>query len=522
MSYRGRGRHGRGGRGYQGGRSSTYVKPAESENAVPILVPGRKTNYPKWIRSMTKEAYKQYGNLARLFVTGEHYVPPALNIDEADLDAPIAPPGQTFRQKIEQETMLTEAKNRTIEMHNLMKDRSKLYALMELHISKLSEEVLKQRPNWAEISASRDPLLLHQAIRLTHLVEASGDPVSDRQFARDNFVDLELKGGSLDDFLQDFQYAVEMLRATGQDGLYDDEALMSEFVNKLDGRFAQFKADLDNQALAGIEKPATYLQAYNRAVRYKIVGAKDTARGYSNNTTLVVAADHYDGRGRGKRGGGRGQRGGRSGGANASSVDEGKEKSEGKRGAANNSDDNNKKKARKEKTCYFCHKPGHYVADCPDIKNNVTGVVLSDQHGDDGFNLMSCMAVTDMESRLVAVGLFDSLDIYDVFLDSGANVSMWKHMDILVDVGDAPPIPTRGIEGTFTATQRGMLPGFFEVSGAPNALWNILSLSECEDRFKRIDYVKGRYYRVWVTDDYYIEFRRRYGVFIGNLREYLE
>ena len=42
-------------------------------------------------------------------------------------------------------------------------------------------------------------------------MEAPGNPVSDQQF-----VDLELNGRSLDDFMQDFQYAVEMLRATGQ------------------------------------------------------------------------------------------------------------------------------------------------------------------------------------------------------------------------------------------------------------------------------------------------------------------
>ena len=95
-------------------------------------------------------------------------------------------------------------------------------------------------------------------------------------------------------------------------------------------------------------------------------------------------------------------------------------------------------------------------------------------------------------------------------------------MNMLIGVKDTHPVPTRGIDGTFSATQRGMLPGFFDVSGDKRALWNILSLSKCEDRFDRIDYVKGKHYRVWVDDDYYIDFRRRYGVFIGNLREYLE
>ena len=94
-------------------------------------------------------------------------------------------------------------------------------------------------------------------------------------------------------------------------------------------------------------------------------------------------------------------------------------------------------------------------------------------------------------------------------------------MDILMDVADMPPTLTGGIEGCFMATQRGMLPGFLKSVVLPTPC-GILSLSECSDRFNCIEYAKGRYYRVWVTEDYYIEFRRRYGVFIGNLRECLE
>ena len=90
---------------------------------------------------------------------------------------------------------------------------------------------------------------------------------------------------------EDFQYAVDMLWATGQGEQCGQEVLMSEFVRKLDGRFSQYKADLDNNALAGIAKPATYQEAYNRAVRYKIVGGKDAGRGYSNNTTLMFAEE---------------------------------------------------------------------------------------------------------------------------------------------------------------------------------------------------------------------------------------
>ena len=96
--------------------------------------------------------------------------------------------------------------------------------------------------------------------------------------------------------------------------------------------------------------------------------------------------------------------------------------------ATDDADDSKAKKLKKDKTCFFCKKSSHYVADCPDIKNNIAGVMVagdaSSVESYDGFNLMSCMTVTDDASRLVAAGLFDGLDPYDVFVDSGANVSM--------------------------------------------------------------------------------------------------
>ena len=82
-------------------------------------------------------------------------------------------------------------------------------------------------------------------------------------------------------------------------------------------------------------------------------------------------------------------------------------------------------------------------------------------------------------------------------------------------------ISTQGVNGVFTTDTVGIIESFFDIHGCASAIANILSLAECEDRFERIDYRKGEWYRVYVRRDYYIEFRRRYGIYIGNLREYL-
>ena len=149
-------------------------------------------------------------------------------------------------------------------------------------------------------------------------------------------------------------------------------------------------------------------------------------------------------------------------------------------------------------------------------RKNVTGMSVAD---DEGFTLMSAVSFDDF---LASVNFLDRLDEYDVLLDSGANKSIWKNMSVLEDIRTSDPISTRGINGKFTIDTVGHLRGFFDVYGSERAVANILSLSECEDRFQRIDYEKGQWYRVYITKDYYIEFRRRYGIFIGNLREYLK
>ena len=82
-------------------------------------------------------------------------------------------------------------------------------------------------------------------------------------------------------------------------------------------------------------------------------------------------------------------------------------------------------------------------------------------------------------------------------------------------------ISTQGVNGVFTTDTVGIIESFFDIHGCASAIANILSLAECEDRFERIDYRKREWNRVYVKRDYYIELRRRYGIYVGNLREYL-
>ena len=478
-------------------------KTEDLESLFPLF-PGKNTNFPRWVKRLAKNALRQYGNLARIFTTDQYYVPPELEID-ADLDE-VVEDQLTLRQRIERTVILQEAKERAAAIGRMKEDRPKLYAYIEQFMSKASEERVKAQDGYAEAFAEKDPLKLFRLIRATHIVEASGDAAADAQEARNHFSALRMQAyETVDDFKQRFDYAVEVLRATGHD-YYTDAMQASEFVQKLDYRFSQLKADIDNGALAGIPKPANLLDAYTRAARYKVtVASKDD--GYGFNTSFVSTADSVRG-GRGGRGRGRGR------GAKRSAP----ENSETEK---RNSDDPQKKK--KKKTCYFCKLEGHYVQDSPAIRKAGDGTTAVNVEDDrDDFNLNAVALNDQLREDVVLVGILDKLSPYDVFLDSGANKSMWKHKHLLEDVREECEVGTTGVDGGRLVTAEiGHLPGFFDISCSERAVANILSLSEVEDRFERVEYKKGQYYRVYVTEQYYIEFRRRYGVYIGNLREYL-
>ena len=305
--YRGgnRGYRGRGGR--SGGRGDKRVDMTGATTkvdpeSVSILRPGKNGNYSVWIKQIGKAAGKLYGDLARLYKDDAYYVPPALDLLDVELDQPWQPEGITVEQYIMRTTLAQEAKHRTQRIADMIVDRPKLYAFVEQHLSPASEEMIRARPNWEAISTQRDPLLQHLAIKATHIVENSGDPVVDAQEARDHFNLLRMRGGTVPEFHQEFEFAVDALKATGQT-YYTDAMLASEFISKLDTRFEKLKVDIENGAIA---RPTTLAESFNRASRYKVTSAPE--HGYDLMTSFLASSSSLRGRGgRGVRGRGRGR-----------------------------------------------------------------------------------------------------------------------------------------------------------------------------------------------------------------------
>ena len=510
--FKGRG-GGRGG-GRSGGRSYESALPkVQDPDAVPILRPGKNGNYPLWIKQVRKAAVRLFGDLGRLYVDDAYYIEPPLDLFGIDLNEPWNADNQTVEEYIQRATLLQESKSRTTKMKSMESDRPKMYGWIEQRLSAASEEMVRARPEWTEMSALRDPLMQHLAIKATHIVENSGDPVVDAQEARDQFSRVRMRGGTVPEFHQEFEFAVDALKATGHH-YYTDAMLASEFVSKLDGRFEKLKVDIEN---GSIDRPTTLAEAFNRASRYKVTSSSE--HGYNQMTSFLASSSSL--RGRGERGG-RGRARGR--GEKEKNVSEngGKRKSDAITAVA--SSNNSAEDKRSKWKCYYCKEAGHVIRECPKLAEqnakNVTSVAIA-AGGSDDDDYGYLMSAVSFDELIANVNFLGQLDEYDALLDSGANKSIWKNMNILVDVRTDVPISTRGVNGKFVTDTVGRLEGFFDIYGSHSAVANILSLSECEDRFDRIEYKKGEWYRLYVTDTYYIEFRRRYGIYIGNLREYL-
>ena len=70
-SYKGRGRGGGRGNGFNKHTAVAAAK-ADSEGDIPMLKPGRNGNYAIWVKKLSKEAGKRFGDLARIYTDDDY------------------------------------------------------------------------------------------------------------------------------------------------------------------------------------------------------------------------------------------------------------------------------------------------------------------------------------------------------------------------------------------------------------------------------------------------------------------
>ena len=227
---------------------------------------GDSSNLIIWTKKLSTYAIRTFGQLGQIFETGNYWVPdeieePAPNAFEFERD----PYG--FARKIH--LRLLEEREKLI--YEMRMKRPQLYAVIWGQLSFESQEQVRTDPDFDEANAEKDPLLLYQIVRRTHIAGRIVDAITTRYNARESYKKLRQGANeSIHSFKERFDAAVEVLQNAGVNQLEEQDYAV-DFMRKLDrGRFSHMIVDLENNLLKGAGTfPTTLQEMYTLCANYR-------------------------------------------------------------------------------------------------------------------------------------------------------------------------------------------------------------------------------------------------------------
>ena len=226
-------------------------------------------------------ALKECGQAASIIKTNVEYVPPQVVIPNQPYN-PFNDPFGVMRTEIEQ-----KVKDRTKELNDLRTvAKPKLYGIIWGVMSQDSRNKVIEcqvpvdptaipiiyHNDWDDVEATSDSTRLWKRILSTHHAICTTIPVLDQSKAREDYERVrQSKTDQLFIYRDRFKLALETLRSTGATIETPAEQAV-RFVKGLDNaRYAQFRADLTNDATRGTAVyPATYETVYELASNIKL------------------------------------------------------------------------------------------------------------------------------------------------------------------------------------------------------------------------------------------------------------
>ena len=305
-------------------------------------------NFSVWREKFGIYVGSKYGRCQDLILTGKKYVPPEIPVPPDELlSRENDPHGIHLKCYQKAETSRLE------QILKMEEEYPRIYNDLLATFSRESEEMVKQHSNFAAADRAKCPGLLMAIVAITHQQPQSGAKEVDADTALARYFELKQGNKSLAQHKKDFDDAVDMLVASGEQRPADDK-LAIRFIASLDpNRYAQWKVDLENDVKAGLDvMPKTLSAAYSRAFNLKKVG--HSTQQIADASVFVTASERD----------------------NRKSKSKGKGKGEREKHTTNGSDDRkpaancNKGKGGSSAACHLCKQTGHYVSNCPLIKDD--------------------------------------------------------------------------------------------------------------------------------------------------------
>jgi len=150
---------------------------------------------------------------------------------------------------------------------------------------------------WETSEAQQDPVELWKAIKLTHTAYSTGNPFTDKQQLRQAYSDMKMHAGeTLLNLKLRFTTALRAMEAVGIN-IPSDEDQASDYIAKLDSRWASLKTQLANDFLRGVSsQPKTLMDAYLLAASWKVV--LTTPSGQTSTVFATTLKTHVDTKGK--------------------------------------------------------------------------------------------------------------------------------------------------------------------------------------------------------------------------------
>jgi hypothetical protein len=430
---------------------------------VPILRYGNKNNYHKFKEDLLSYLSREYGMVSKFIETDELYIPPVPK-------RPRLPPNVTASMK--KTFMMMHAEDVKLYVRRLTENQEKLcliYADILGNLSQESKEKVKEAPDWEVIKDKRDPLRLWRRITHTHINGESLMGNLNIYQAQQIYNRLRMNSKqTVHQFKEEFDEAVIGLQAAAAP-IPSDLQQATDFLFKLDARYAQLRVSIENNNNRGVEQfPTTLTAMYRIAAQFKVV--TDTG-GVMNATAYVITTKK-------------------------------KAKSTRRETApadkkpypdADSSASKPKPKKPKQRTRPCKHCGGeHWDNECDRKESAVASSNSNNSYKKKTFltfarGSISAATGTILSSRLIEdeseQGVVTSTM---VLLDSQANISLYHNPDLLTNIRDAPAV--RSVEGInsdgpdLIVNKIGYSEHFeMEVYYHPAARANVLSLSDVDD-----------------------------------------